>query len=194
MISPQTHRSQIDLVCFETVPCAKEVEAICNLLSNTPALQRVHAWVSCSCADAVHTCHGEPFALQVVPLLCACKQVVGVGVNCTSPAHISQLMQAARHAIVAASTASAPPTNSPSGATPATTPPVLLCYPNSGEAWDGAAQCWAGDPCGLSPPDAFADAARGWVAAGAQAVGGCCRTSTQHIAALRAALLPAADT
>jgi S-methylmethionine-dependent homocysteine/selenocysteine methylase len=45
-----------------------------------------------------------------------------------------------------------------------------------------------GDLGAPTPPARFAKLARGWVAAGASIVGGCCGTTPQHIAALRAEL------
>jgi homocysteine S-methyltransferase len=40
----------------------------------------------------------------------------------------------------------------------------------------------------LVTPSEYADIARGWVDAGVQVVGGCCGTTPEHIAAVRAAL------
>jgi len=50
-------------------------------------------------------------------------------------------------------------------------------YPNSGEGWDADARSWtgSGDPAG------FGAMAAEWFAAGAQIVGGCCRTRPAHI-------------
>lgn len=59
---------------------------------------------------------------------------------------------------------------------------VGIAYPNSGEHWDAAARAWRGDG---GVPTALAKA---WIAAGARLVGGCCRTTPAHIAALAASM------
>ena len=62
----------------------------------------------------------------------------------------------------------------------------LLTYPNSGEGWNAATDSWNGDP-DLQPQE-FGAAAAGWVAAGASMVGGCCRTTPEHITAIASAI------
>jgi homocysteine S-methyltransferase len=52
----------------------------------------------------------------------------------------------------------------------------VICYPNSGEGWDARRGRWAG------PPTFSAEAAHGWLAAGARIVGGCCRVGPAEIA------------
>jgi S-methylmethionine-dependent homocysteine/selenocysteine methylase len=61
----------------------------------------------------------------------------------------------------------------------------LGCYPNAGEP-DIAHGTWRFDPAWT--PERFAEAALGWVARGAQIVGGCCGVGPEHIKALRVAL------
>jgi S-methylmethionine-dependent homocysteine/selenocysteine methylase len=61
------------------------------------------------------------------------------------------------------------------------------CYPNAG-APDMGSERWAFDP--ELTPERLAEAADGWLARGAQIVGGCCGSGPAHIAALRAALPP----
>ncbi len=59
------------------------------------------------------------------------------------------------------------------------------CYPNVGHA-DMVSGSWSFDS--EWTPERFGQAARKWVARGAQVIGGCCGTSPDHIRALRAAL------
>lgn len=94
MMQAVAHETAIDIVAFETVPCAKELEAI-NRLVRTEAMP-APAWVSVSCKDDTHTCHGEDFAASCLPLLIECDAIVAVGFNCTAPRHISPLLQKAR--------------------------------------------------------------------------------------------------
>jgi len=61
------------------------------------------------------------------------------------------------------------------------------CYANAGSP-DTERGIWRFDPAWT--PERFAASAAGWVARGAQIVGGCCGTGPEHIRALRAALPP----
>ncbi len=63
----------------------------------------------------------------------------------------------------------------------------LGCYPNAGEP-NMAEGTWRFDP--EWTPERFAETAAGWVARGAQIVGGCCGIGPDHIRALRMALPP----
>ena len=58
----------------------------------------------------------------------------------------------------------------------ATGKPIIV-YPNSGEGWDAAHRCWTGS----SDPASYGAMAADWFTAGAQIVGGCCRTRPAHI-------------
>lgn len=114
------------------------------------------AWVSLSCRDGRHLNHGEPVEAAAA-VLAALDCVVALGINCTAPQHVESLLGRLR----------------------ATTTVPLLAYPNAGERyldgrWHGAA----------ITPKQFADRARGWWRAGARLIGGCCRTTPRHIAAL----------
>ncbi|MDC7804325.1 homocysteine S-methyltransferase [Sphingomonas sp. BLCC-B65] len=84
--------------------------------------------------------------------------VVAVGVNCCPPEAVAPALAAV-----------------PSGV-------AGIAYPNSGERWDAEARTWVGEG---GVPTALASA---WIAAGARLVGGCCRTTPAHIAALAASL------
>lgn len=148
--------SGADLLACETIPSLAEAEALVHLLTEFPDTA---AWLSFSCCDGEHLCHGEPFAAGV-ELAEASANIVAVGVNCTAPRHIESLLHHAQGV---------------------TTKP-LLSYPNSGERWDAAAQCWLP---GSGEAD-FAQAAQRWVDAGARLIGGCCRTGPGEIRALRA--------
>ncbi len=78
--------------------------------------------------------------------------VVAVGINCTAPQEVAALIPAAR----------------------SSERPVIV-YPNSGERWDAVRRTWTGDPTFRRSDVA------GWLAAGASAVGGCCRVSPDQI-------------
>jgi homocysteine S-methyltransferase len=118
----------------------------------------VNAWVSFSCRDGEHISDGTRLA-DCAALFAGNPQVVAVGINCTAPRHIKSLMGHLR--------------GSP-----------IVVYPNSGETWDPENHRWLG----LSDPVEFGAAAREWRDAGASFIGGCCRTTPEHIRSIRASL------
>jgi len=143
-----------DLLACETLPCLAEARALARLLDEFPG---TWAWFSFSARDGAHVCHGEPLA-DCAALLDGHPQVAAVGVNCTAPVFVPDLIRAVRGA---------------------TAKPIVV-YPNSGESYDPEARTWRNG----SRRTAFADAAPDWYAAGARIIGGCCRTTPADIAAL----------
>jgi homocysteine S-methyltransferase len=140
-----------EVLAFETLPSLEEARAIGEALAPFPDLP---AWFTFTCSDAQHVAHGELLrdcAAQVAML----PQTVAIGINCTRPSLITPLIAELR-----ASSAK----------------PVIV-YPNSGEGWNAQARCWTG----TSDPLAYGEKAAEWFAAGAQIVGGCCRTRPEHI-------------
>jgi homocysteine S-methyltransferase len=113
----------------------------------------VTAWFSFSAKDGLHTNHGE--------LISDCArtlehpQVAAIGMNCTAPEFVADLTRHVRGA-----------TSKP-----------ILAYPNSGEVYDATQKHWTGE----ANCSGFANQARDWFAAGATVIGGCCRTSPEHI-------------
>jgi homocysteine S-methyltransferase len=156
-------QSGADLLACETVPSLLEVEALVHLLADMPDAV---AWISCSCCDGEHICHGERLS-EVVALTNACPQVVAVGVNCSAPHDVESLLLSVREL-----------SNKP-----------LLAYPNRGERWDGEAMCWV-DGSGV---DSFGELALRWYSAGARLIGGCCRTTPADIAEMARTLKAAPD-
>jgi homocysteine S-methyltransferase len=143
-----------DLLAIETVPSEQEATVLLGLLSELPS--RTRAWLSLTCADGSTTRAGEEVD-RVFGLARGHDQVVAVGVNCTAPQYVEELVTRA----VAASGKPA------------------IAYPNSGESWDSAAHQWGGAGAVLD-----VDVSNRWVAAGARYVGGCCRVGASDIARL----------
>ncbi len=140
-----------DLLAFETFPSLEEVRAVGDALAPYPELQ---AWFSFSCRDEKHVSHGELVA-DCAELVATFPQTIAVGVNCVPPMRVPSLIAELRK-------------GSGKG---------VIVYPNSGEGWDAAARRWMG----VSDPGDFGAKALEWFAAGAQIVGGCCRTRPEHI-------------
>lgn len=148
-----------DLLACETIPCLREAAALVRLLAEYP---HVHAWISFSARDGEHLCSGEPMD-QAARWLDGQPQVAAAGINCTAPRHVASLIGILRRHCGR---------------------PVLV-YPNSGEAYDAATKTWSG----AAPGEAFGRLAREWREAGAQLIGGCCRTTPadiREVARLRA--------
>ncbi|HEY6444962.1 MAG TPA: homocysteine S-methyltransferase [Acidobacteriaceae bacterium] len=148
-----------DLVALETIPSLEEAQALLRALAQTPAIS---AWISFACRDEAHVVHGEQLA-ACAEAVATSPQVVAVGINCTTPRPVSALICEARQGC-------------------GDRRPVVV-YPNSGETWDAATRTWHG----TADSGEFGNLARTWFDAGAQAVGGCCRTGPAHIAAVAAA-------
>jgi homocysteine S-methyltransferase len=147
--------TEADIIAFETIPSLLEAEALLEVLAEYPAKP---AWLSFSCKDGKHVSHGELFS-ECAALADQSDQVVAIGVNCTSPEHVSALLKSAAEV------------NS-----------LLAVYPNSGEKWNASNNCWTGDGSGSMP-------VQEWYDLGARLIGGCCRTTTEDIAAMRAELV-----
>ncbi|MBV8682898.1 MAG: homocysteine S-methyltransferase [Caulobacteraceae bacterium] len=146
----------VDLLALETFPSAAEAKVVVDLLKRD--FPHASAWVSFSARDCDRISDGtkiEAAAEAVADRAC----VAAVGVNCTAPEHIGELVR--RIATV-------------------TDKPVVV-YPNSGGKWDHAIHGWRD---GAEHPP-LAKLAPAWRAAGARLIGGCCRTSPADIAALR---------
>lgn len=118
-------------------------------------------WLSFTCADGGHLRSGAPVE-EAFALANETGAVVAVGINCTAPRYAEELLERAA----------------------AVTSKPLVVYPNSGEGWDPVTRAWTGggDEAG------FGAAARGWVAAGARLVGGCCRVTPAQIGMLSSEL------
>jgi homocysteine S-methyltransferase len=140
-----------DLLAFETLPSLEEARAVGEAMGPWPKLR---AWFSFSCRDEKRVSHGERLA-DCAALVALFPQTVAIGVNCVPPKWIPALIAELR-----------------SGSDK----PIVV-YPNSGEGWDAERRSWTG----VTDPAEFGAHAAEWFKAGAQMVGGCCRTRPAHI-------------
>jgi homocysteine S-methyltransferase len=146
--------SGADLLACETIPCLREAVILAELLLEFPAMS---AWISFSCRDGQHNSEGEEVAACAAALQ-PYSQIAAIGVNCTSPNYVSELLRWMG----------------------SRTDKPLVAYPNSGEHYDAAAKNWRGHPDALS----FAEQSHSWYEAGARLIGGCCRTTPEDIKAI----------
>lgn len=156
--------SGADLMACETIPNLAEVTALGRLFDETP---EIGGWVSLSCLDPEHLADGSDLT-TVAAQLDQVPGVVALGINCVPPRWVPGALAALRRG---------------------TTKP-LVAYPNSGEVWNAVDRRWG--RAGSTEPR-LAAAAPGWRAAGAQMIGGCCRTGPKEIAELRRVLVAATE-
>lgn len=140
-----------DLTAWETVPSEAEAFVLADLLRERPDEA---AWISVSCRDERSICDGTPLR-DVAAQLDSVANLVALGINCTHAAFIGPLIAEARAV---------------------STKPIVV-YPNSGGRFDAENKRWE------TPTEAidWSSAVRNWVAAGATAVGGCCRVGPADI-------------
>ncbi len=143
--------SGADLLACETIPSFAEARALADLLAQTPG---AWAWFSFTGRDGAHISDGTPIA-DCAAYLAGRPGVAAIGVNCTPPRLIPDLIRAI---------------------TAVTDTPIVV-YPNSGERYDPITHSWQGE----SAPAEFGTFSREWRKLGAALIGGCCRTSPAHI-------------
>ncbi len=144
-----------DVLACETIPNIEEAKVLHELLLQT----QTPAWVSFACRDSISISDGSPLT-EAVALFANHPNVLAVGSNCTAPQHVVSLIGHVK---------SAAPDK------------YIVAYPNSGESYDVSDNSWHG----TVTPIECGQAAQAWREAGAQIIGGCCRMSPQHIAAMR---------
>ncbi len=143
--------SGADLLACETIPCLIEAQALLKLLSESP---NAYAWFTFSAKDGEHICHGEKIA-DCAALLDLSPQVAAIGINCTSPLHIPALIREIKK----------------------NTKKPIIVYPNSGEIYNPETNTWHGE----TSCEAFGLQSKAWHENGATVLGGCCRTTPDHI-------------
>ncbi|MGK0217958.1 MAG: homocysteine S-methyltransferase [Planctomycetota bacterium] len=141
------------LLAFETIPCLGEAKILTELLNQHPEAQ---AWLAFSCNSTETVSEGQSITSCVAALQDS-PGLVALGVNCTDPALMPELIPLLAQG------------NLP-----------VISYPNSGASYDSELKLWCGPEEEL-PLDSDLDA---WSQAGASILGGCCRTTPAWIAQL----------
>ncbi|KAL9395809.1 hypothetical protein Peur_010062 [Populus x canadensis] len=149
--------SGADLIAFETVPNKVEAQAYAELLEEEDI--KIPAWFSFNSKDGINVVSGDSL-LECASIAESCKNAVAVGINCTPPRFIHELILSIKKV---------------------TTKPILI-YPNSGESYDGDRKEWVQNT-GISDQD-FVSYVNKWCEIGAALVGGCCRTTPHTIRAI----------
>lgn len=143
-----------DVLALETIPSLQEARVLVELLKEFP---ETCAWLSFSLKDGTSISEGTP--LEVCAQTFGSEpQLAAIGLNCAPMEVVTEAIGILRRA---------------------SDKPVIV-YPNSGETYDAETKTWSGQgSCG-----SMKDASEQWVAAGAQIIGGCCRTTPHQISEL----------
>ncbi len=147
-----------DIMLCETVPSLTEATALAQLAVNSNAIP---VWISFSCRDGNHISDGTEIR-SVIRELHPYAQITAVGINCTPPKFLPELIPRIR----------------------LETDKPIVVYPNSGESFDANSRTWSGSQA----IDDFATQAAVWRQLGASIIGGCCRVTPAHIASLKSRL------
>ena len=153
--------STADMLACETIPGFQEASVLSAILKN----KNKPAWLSFSCKDGNHINDGTPIA-QCAALVADHPNIFAIGVNCTAPQYISQLIQSIK---------------TRSG------DKKIVVYPNSGAVYHAESKTWSG----LADPFACASMVKEWMDLGADIIGGCCGIGPQQIKAMSKKMHPA---
>lgn len=145
-------QDQVDVLLLETMPNFEEVKAIVDLI--TTEFPETSIFLSFSTEGGVHLWDGTSLSYAVKSLEHV-KQIRAIGVNCTEPENILKAIQNIR---------------------PYTTKKIIV-YPNAGDTYDPTSKRWIND----HGPIDWTTLVPQWVRAGAEIIGGCCRTSPEDI-------------
>lgn len=144
-------QSPADWFACETIPSFEEAKVLAAILNSVGK----PAWVSFSCQNEGQLNDGT--AIQTAAALFKDHpKVFAIGVNCTAPKFISDLIKVLKITVG---------------------DKKVVVYPNSGEAYHAKTKTWRG----TSDPQAYVEMTKEWLALGADMIGGCCRIGPQHI-------------
>ncbi|KAG2405830.1 Selenocysteine methyltransferase [Vigna angularis] len=183
--------SGADLLAFETVPnkleaefelqsedihglskyiCgfSKEQKAVLVKIAYAELLEeediKIPAWFAFNSKDGVNVVSGDSL-LECGSIAESCNKVVAVGINCTPPRFIHDLIVLLKKVFNRTGIA-------------VTTKPIVI-YPNSGETYDAELKQWVQNT-GVTD-EHFISYVTKWRELGASLVGGCCRTTPATI-------------
>ncbi|MED1202769.1 homocysteine S-methyltransferase [Heyndrickxia acidicola] len=153
------HRSRLsalveagpDILAFETIPSLKEAKVLGALLAEFP---ETYAWLSFSLKNEGEISDGTRLE-ECAKVFEENEQIAAIGVNCAPISIVADAILELK----------------------ANTNKLILIYPNSGETYNPETKTWHGQEL-CNGFDVDSDE---WYRAGARLIGGCCRTTPQHI-------------
>jgi homocysteine S-methyltransferase len=143
-----------DILACETIPSFQEAKVLSGILENI----NKPAWVSFSCKDGKHISDGTPIE-KCAAYFSNHPTVFAIGVNCTSPEYISELIRSIK---------------TKSG------DKKIVVYPNSGAVYHAESKTWSG----LSEVSSCELMVKEWMELGADIIGGCCGIGPHQIKAM----------
>jgi len=146
--------SEADCLAFETIPSFGEAKVLSEILRKSAK----PSWISFSCKSGSEINDGTPIELAI-ELFRDHPAVFAIGVNCTKPKYISELIKRIKKE---------------------NTGKRIIVYPNSGEAFNAINKTWMG----TADPNLYVEMAKEWLDLGADIIGGCCRIGPSHISQL----------
>lgn len=148
------NNSTADILACETIPNFQEAKVLSEILENV----KKPTWISFSCKDGKHISDGTPIE-KCAAFFANHPTVFAIGVNCTSPQFISELIRSIK---------------TKSGNK------KIVVYPNSGAVYHPESKTWLG----LSDLSSCETMAKEWMSLGADIIGGCCGIGPQQIKAM----------
>ncbi len=145
-----------DVMLCETIPSHVELQALVELARES---EGPPVWISLSTADEAHLADGTPLEECARMVNSGGARIVGLGVNCLPPERVAGAIAHLK----------------------SEWPGLLIAYPNSGETYHPETKTWSGS----RDPRPSAECAERWFRQGVTVIGGCCRTTPEHIRALR---------
>ncbi len=152
------HKERIEIIAKEKpdLYALETVPVLYEALAVSELLSEINLqtpmWISFSCCDGEHISDGTEIS-ECGRKLDTLENVAAVGINCTQPKYIESLVKNLR----------------------AVTRKAIIVYPNSGEQYDPVTKTWSGSS------EEFLSSVMKWYAAGANIIGGCCRTTPSDI-------------
>ncbi|KAK8790958.1 hypothetical protein WA158_005589 [Blastocystis sp. Blastoise] len=143
------------IYAFETIPNQREAHCIIKAINKSRA--PFPCWISFACCDASHINSNESI-IDIIDTINICQDVKAVGVNCTNPKYILNLIQIIKQKWNKR----------------------IIVYPNLGEDWDKEKQEYV-IHSGIQSIKEYALLAESWYHEGATLLGGCCRTTPEII-------------
>lgn len=149
-----------DIYSFETIPSLNEAKILCELIEE---FELVNSWLTFSAKNESFTNANDEIC-EAVKYLDSCKLLGAIGINCTAPQYIPQLIENVKSN-----------TNKP-----------IVIYPNGGSKYNPITKNW--EKGEISPVE-YAKMAHLWFTKGATIIGGCCETGPEEIKEIRNILL-----
>ena len=141
----------VDFLAFETIPSFREFKILNEIISDC----KKPCWLSFSCRNE-HSLNDGNSIIDAVKSISSNKNLFALGINCTAPRYISDIIK---------------------NILPFIQDKKLIIYPNSGEIYLPETKSWKG----ISDPVTFQKMASEWLSSGVDIIGGCCRIGPDHI-------------